>query len=61
GTSCTSYYEQNSDDLTLHLPDQIAQPTTLLPLSSSLQFVHDVPTGKGSILGGCLTTVSTMF
>ncbi|CAF2773305.1 unnamed protein product [Rotaria sp. Silwood2] len=42
GTSCTSYYEQNSDDLTLHLPDQIAQPTTLLPLSSSLQFVHDV-------------------
>ncbi|CAF0814341.1 unnamed protein product [Rotaria sp. Silwood1] len=42
GTSCTCYYEQNSDDLTLHLPDQIAQPTISVPLSPSLQFVHDV-------------------
>ncbi|CAF0742256.1 unnamed protein product [Rotaria sordida] len=42
GTSCTSYYEQNSDDLNLHLPDQIAQPTIFVALSTSLQFVHDV-------------------
>ncbi|CAF4731686.1 unnamed protein product, partial [Rotaria sp. Silwood2] len=36
-TSCTNDYEQNSDDLTLHLPDQMAQPMILLPLSTSLQ------------------------
>ncbi|CAF4795580.1 unnamed protein product, partial [Rotaria sp. Silwood2] len=41
-TSCTNDYEQNSDDLTLHLPDQMAQPMILLPLSTSLQFVNDV-------------------
>ncbi len=35
-------YERNSNDLSPHLPDQIAQDTPSVKLSSSLKFVHDV-------------------
>ncbi len=39
---CTHWDEQNSDDPSPHLPDQIAQQMPSVRLSPSLQFVHDV-------------------
>ena len=39
---CSNWYQQNLDDLSSHLPDQIAQETPPVRFSLSLQFVHDV-------------------
>lgn len=39
---CTNRYDPNSDDISSHLPDQIAQQPPSVRLSTSLQFVHDV-------------------
>jgi hypothetical protein len=38
----TDRNEQNLDDPSSHLSSQFAQPIQLVPLSTSLQFVHDV-------------------
>ena len=39
---CESFYQQNSDDLNLYLPNKIVQPISSTHLPSSLQFVHEV-------------------